>query len=107
MKNTNWHTARVRPINTRDIDLHYRGFLVKYLGPSALKGARFRIHDVRHNKRKTLTLRDDLPGHSPDQAATYLESIGIAICGLLCADWLPGGNMEVVLLSKDFATPLT
>lgn len=94
----------VAPVNTSNLDNRYRAFAVRFRGPTETKGATIHIWDLRHNRRKVIQKRDDLSTHSEDQAATYLESIGIHIVAMALMDF--GPFAPLLLLSDDFATEL-
>ena len=73
----------------------FRTFSVKYLGPTNVRGARYKITDLRRNKSITKPYEYEFNSVS-DMAEAYLESIGIKIDGLAMCD------KDCFLLSENF-----
>lgn len=78
--------------------MNYRGFIVRYIGPSNTRGSRISIHDTRHNVRRVINYSHEISGHYDDQAKDWLEGQGIPICGQVLTDALP----STILLSTNF-----
>ncbi len=84
-----------------DVEPRYRPFRCKYHGPGNVRGSRIGITDLRNGVRVSIEY-DDAKGRTHQQAGEYLESLGITVDGLACADTECGP----LLLSLNFSTPL-
>ena len=81
--------------------IRYRGFLVKYIGPTIYNNTKISIKDTWHNVRLTISY-DSLPeGHNIlDKATLFLKTIGIEVVGIV------GDDVSDTLLTTNFSTPL-
>lgn len=88
-------------MNTDNLQVRYRPFAVKFFGPGNVRGSRIKIVDLRHETSETITYDHNGP-RALDQAAAFIESRGIKLEAMA----LTANDSGILLLSKDFSTPL-
>ena len=78
----------------------YRGFRIKYLGPTNLKGSRVKIIDTWFGVSKTIAYHDEPNTNDvTEKAQAYLEVLGIRISGVVNTH---GCDEHTMLITKDF-----
>ncbi len=80
---------------------NYRGFEVKYIGPTNILGSRFKVTDTR--RKESVTFPYDYNYNTIlDMALNYLKERGIKVNGVTHNE----KTHTVLILSSDFKTDL-